>query len=147
MTPMSWLNKMIQYKEKKGDGDHTSVALFTYPCLMAADIILYEPTKVPVGDDQRQHLELARDLVQRINNLTNLNITLPEVIKSDHQRVMSLVNPNRKMSKSEESARSRINLIDDEEMIKEKIKRAKTDSLGAITYDPKRIGNLSIYVI
>lgn len=138
---------MIQFKEKKGDGDHTSVALFTYPCLMAADIILYEPKKVPVGEDQRQHLELARDLVQRINSLTNLDITLPEVVKSDHQRVMSLVNANKKMSKSEQSSRSRINLIDDAEMIREKIKRAKTDSLGTITYDPKRIGILVTYFL
>lgn len=107
---------------------------------MAADIILYQPTKVPVGDDQRQHLELSRNLVERINNLTDINLPLPEVIKSDHERVMSLVNASNKMSKSDASARSRINLIDTPEMITEKIKRAKTDSLGTITYDPKRPG-------
>lgn len=107
---------------------------------MAADIILYQPTKVPVGDDQRQHLELAKDLTQRINNITGLRLKIPDVIKSDHQRVMSLTNGSRKMSKSDKSVRSRISLIDDPDMIREKIRRAKTDSLGTITYDKERKG-------
>ena len=140
MTPMSWVNRMIQYKEKRNNEDSTSVGLLNYPCLMAADIILYQPTKVPVGDDQRQHLELAKDLTQRINNITGLRLKIPDVIKSDHQRVMSLTNGSRKMSKSDKSVRSRISLIDDPDMIREKIRRAKTDSLGTITYDKERKG-------
>ncbi|CAI2372394.1 unnamed protein product [Moneuplotes crassus] len=138
MTPMSWLNSMIQYKEKRKKEDSTSVALLNYPCLMAADIILYQPSMVPVGDDQRQHLELTKLLIQRINALSGLELRVPDVIKSEHQRVMSLKNASNKMSKSDRSIRSRISLIDDPEMIKEKIRRAKTDSLGSITYDPNR---------
>lgn len=107
---------------------------------MAADILLYQATKVPVGEDQRQHLELAHDLIERVNSITGLTLPLPENVKSSHQRVMSLVNAENKMSKSDPAVRSRINLIDDPEVIKEKVKRAKTDSLGTITYDPKRKG-------
>ena len=121
-TPMSWLNKMIQFKEKKKQVDKTSIALFNYPWLMAADIILYQATKVPVGDDQTQHLELTRDLIERLNTHAELQLPIPENIKSEHQRVMSLTNPDKKMSKSDLSVRSRINLIDDPEMIREKIK-------------------------
>ena len=143
-TPMSWLNKMIQYKEKKNDKDNTSIALFNYPWLMAADILLYQATKVPVGEDQTQHLELAHDLIERINNYAGLELPLPENIKSAHQRVMSLVNADNKMSKSDPAFRSRINLIDDAEMIREKVKKAKSDSFGAITYDPKNKNYLSI---
>lgn len=142
MTPMSWVNRMIQYKEKRNKEDSTSVGLLNYPCLMAADIILYQSTKVPVGDDQRQHLELARSLLQRINIQADLDLPIPSVIKSDHQRVMSLTNASNKMSKSDKAVRSRISLIDDPEMIREKIKRAKTDSLGTITYDPERRGKI-----
>ena len=108
---------------------------------MAADILLYQATKVPVGEDQTQHLELAHDLIERINSFSGLELPLPESIASTHQRVMSLANAENKMSKSDPAFRSRINLIDDAEMIKDKIKRAKTDSFGTITYDPKRKGN------
>jgi len=113
---------------------------------MAADIILYEPTKVPVGEDQRQHLELTIDLIHRINTITDLDIKPPKVFKSEHQRVMSLTNASNKMSKSDRSARSRINIIDDPEMIREKIKRAKTDTLGEITFDSQRPGRFLIII-
>lgn len=114
---------------------------------MAADIILYQANKVPVGEDQTQHLELTRDLVQRLNNIGKLTFPLPDKIESGHQRVMSLTNADKKMSKSDTSVRSRINLIDDAEMIREKIKRAKTDSLGQITYDPSRKGKVVLNLI
>ena len=144
ITPMSWLNKMIQYKEKKKDSEHTSVGLFNYPCLMAADIILYQPTKVPVGDDQRQHMELTKDLIERLNDLSGLELIIPDMIKSEHQRVMSLVNAENKMSKSDKSPRSVITIVDDPEMIRNKIQRAKTDSLGKITYTPERKGKFKV---
>lgn len=105
---------------------------------MAADILLYQATKVPVGDDQTQHLELAHDLIERLNNYAGLALPVPSNIKSGHQRVMSLVNADNKMSKSDPAFRSRITLVDDAEMIREKVKRAKSDSFGAITYDPAR---------
>ena len=140
-TPMSWLNRMVQYKEKKKDALNTSAALFNYPCLMAADIMLYQATKVPVGDDQTQHLELAKNLIQRVNKYANVEFPVFEYVESKHQRVMSLTNADNKMSKSDVSTRSRITLIDDATMIREKIKKAKTDSMGTITYDPERKGN------
>jgi tryptophanyl-tRNA synthetase len=121
MTPLSWLNRMVQYKQKKGSSDHTSAALYSYPCLMAADIIAYRATKVPVGDDQRQHIELANDLTKRLNNLGDLDLPVPSVIKSGHQRVMSLRNPSNKMSKSDRSSLSKILMTDTREEIRDKI--------------------------
>jgi tryptophanyl-tRNA synthetase len=136
---MGWLNRMTQFKEKAGkDRENASVGLFAYPALMAADILVYRATHVPVGDDQKQHLELSRDIAQKFNNDFGESIQahsfgeaffpLPEpLIQGPATRVMSLRDGTRKMSKSEPSDQSRINLTDDADTIALKIRRAKTD--------------------
>ena len=142
LTPLSWLNKMIQFKEKRSKQDkHSSLSLFSYPVLMAADILLYQAELVPVGEDQTQHLELSRDIAERFNRLFGDLFPQPENVDfaeslSVCQRVMSLQNAQKKMSKSDTSKLACINMIDDPDMIRAKIRKAKTDSLGAITYDP-----------
>lgn len=146
---LGWLNRMTQFKEKAGkDRENASVGLFAYPSLMAADILLYRGTHVPVGDDQKQHLELARDIAQKFNNdfskrIADLGIGV-EMQVGDHSvngffpltepiiegpatRVMSLRDGSKKMSKSDPSDNSRINLTDDSETIARKIRKAKTD--------------------
>ena len=129
---IGWLNRMTQFKEKAGSNkEKASVGLYTYPVLMAADILMYKATHVPVGDDQKQHLELCRDIAIKFNNDFNAKdfFTMPEpIISEDISRVMSLRNGLQKMSKSEESDLSRINLTDDEDLIIKKIQKAKTDS-------------------
>jgi tryptophanyl-tRNA synthetase len=129
---IGWLNRMTQFKEKAGSNkEKASVGLYTYPVLMAADILMYKATHVPVGDDQKQHLELCRDIAIKFNNDFNVKdfFTMPEpIISEDISRVMSLRNGLQKMSKSEESDLSRINLTDDEDLIIKKIQKAKTDS-------------------
>ncbi len=133
VSRVGWMNRMTQFKEKAGSNkENASVGLYVYPNLMAADILLYKATHVPVGDDQKQHLELARDIAQKFNNdFGNKNFfPVPEpLIQKKISRVMSLRDGKRKMSKSEESDYSRINLSDSEDDIKKKIKKAKTDSL------------------
>ena len=137
---LGWLNRMTQFKEKAGkDRENASVGLYAYPCLMAADILAYRATHVPVGDDQKQHLELARDVAQKFNNdyaeeIARLGFAdggffpLPEpVIQGPATRVMSLRDGTKKMSKSEASDLSRINLTDDANTIARKIQKAKTD--------------------
>jgi len=136
---LGWLNRMTQFKEKAGkDREKASAGLYVYPNLMAADILLYHATHVPVGDDQRQHLELARDIAQKFNNDFAAAIArqgypagffpLPEpLITGPATRVMSLRDGTRKMSKSDESDMTRINLTDDADTIAKKIKKAKTD--------------------
>jgi tryptophanyl-tRNA synthetase len=137
---LGWLNRMTQFKEKAGkDRENASVGLYAYPDLMAADILAYQATHVPVGEDQKQHLELARDIAQKFNNDFREQIVAagysdgiffpqPEpVITGPATRVMSLRDGTRKMSKSEPSDMSRINLMDDTDTIADKIKRAKTD--------------------
>ena len=130
---MGWLNRMTQFKEKAGkDKEKASVGLYSYPVLMAADILLYDSTHVPVGDDQKQHLELCRDIAQKFNNDFNVDdfFKIPEpLIKKEFSRVMSLKDGSKKMSKSELSDQSRINLTDTNEEIINKIKKAKTDPL------------------
>ena len=129
---MGWLNRMTQFKEKAGkDKEKASIGLYSYPVLMAADILLYDATHVPVGDDQKQHLELCRDIAQKFNNDFNIDIfKAPEpLIQKQFSRIMSLKNGLKKMSKSEASDLSRINLTDGEEQIMNKIKKAKTDSM------------------
>ncbi len=130
---MGWLNRMTQFKEKAGkDKEKASVGLYSYPVLMAADILLYDSTHVPVGDDQKQHLELCRDIAQKFNNDFNVDdfLKIPEpLIKKEFSRVMSLKDGSKKMSKSELSDQSRINLTDTNEEIINKIKKAKTDPL------------------
>ena len=130
---MGWLNRMTQFKEKAGkDKEKASVGLYSYPILMAADILLYDSTHVPVGDDQKQHLELCRDIAQRFNSDFNAPnfLKVPEpIIQKYFSRIMSLKDGNKKMSKSDPSDLSRVNLTDDKDVIKNKIKKAKTDSL------------------
>ena len=128
---MGWLNRMTQFKEKAGkDKEKASVGLYIYPVLMAADILLYDATHVPVGDDQKQHLELCRDIAQKFNNDYNVKDLLvpPEpLIQKQFSRIMSLKDGQKKMSKSDDSDLSRINLTDDKDKILNKIKKAKTD--------------------
>jgi tryptophanyl-tRNA synthetase len=128
---MGWLNRMTQFKEKSGkDREGSSVGLFTYPVLQAADILAYKATHVPVGDDQKQHLELARDIAAKFNNDFGVELfPIPEpVIEGPATRVMSLRDGGSKMSKSDPSDASRINLTDDADMIAQKVKRAKSDA-------------------
>jgi tryptophanyl-tRNA synthetase len=128
---MGWLNRMTQFKEKAGKNkENSSVGLFVYPNLMAADILAYRATHVPVGEDQKQHLELARDIAQKFNLDFGAPdfFPLPEpVIVGPGTRVMSLRDGTRKMSKSDESDYSRINLTDDAETIAQKVRKARTD--------------------
>jgi len=130
---MGWLNRMTQFKEKAGkDKEKASIGLYSYPVLMAADILLYDSTHVPVGDDQKQHLELCRDIAQKFNKdykIENFFIIPEPLIKKEFSRIMSLKDGLKKMSKSEVSDLSRINLTDDKDQIINKIKKAKTDTL------------------
>lgn len=130
---MGWLNRMTQWKDKAGKNrEGQSVALFTYPVLQAADVLLYQTTHVPVGEDQKQHLELARDIAQKFNNDFASEdapvFTLPDpIIPAEAARIMSLRDGSAKMSKSDPSDMSRINLSDDADIMAQKIKKAKTD--------------------
>ena len=130
---MGWLNRMTQFKEKAGkDKEKASIGLYSYPILMASDILLYDATHVPVGDDQKQHLELCRDIAQKFNNDFNLEnfLQVPQpLIQKEFSRIMSLKDGSKKMSKSEISDLSRINLTDDKDQIINKIKKAKTDPM------------------
>ena len=130
---MGWLNRMTQFKEKAGkDKEKASIGLYSYPVLMAADILLYDATHVPVGDDQKQHLELCRDIAQKFNNdfkVDNFFISPEPLIQKEFSRIMSLKDGAKKMSKSDLSDLSRINLTDEKDQIINKIKKAKTDAL------------------
>ena len=130
---MGWLNRMTQFKEKAGkDKEKVSVGLYVYPVLMASDILLYDTTHVPVGEDQKQHLELTRDIAQKFNQDFNSPsfFKLPEpMIQKNFSRIMSLKDGVKKMSKSDPSEMSRINLNDSKDTIVNKIKKAKTDTL------------------
>jgi len=137
-TPMGWLNRMTQFKDKAGKNkEKAPLGLYAYPVLMAADILLYGTNLVPVGDDQKQHLELARDIATSFNHHYNNDIfTVPEpLIQGAAARVMSLKNGTNKMSKSDPSEYSRINLTDSDDEIITKLKKAKTDAIEGITYD------------
>ena len=129
---MGWLNRMTQFKEKAGkDKEKASVGLYIYPILMAADILLYDSTHVPVGEDQKQHLELSRDIAQKFNlefNEPNFFVAPEPLIQKNFARIMSLKDGNKKMSKSDPSDLSRINLNDSKDEIINKIKKAKTDT-------------------
>ena len=131
---IGWLNRMTQFKEKAGkDKEKASVGLYSYPVLMAADILLYDASHVPVGEDQKQHLEICRDIAQKFNNDFKVEnfFHIPEpLIQKEFSRIMSLKDGTKKMSKSELSDLSRINLTDDKDTIINKIKKAKTDSLS-----------------
>ena len=130
---MGWLNRMTQFKEKAGkDKEKASIGLYSYPVLMAADILLYDSTHVPVGEDQKQHLELCRDIAQKFNNdfkVDNFFIAPEPLIQKEFSRIMSLKDGLKKMSKSDLSDLSRINLTDEKDEIINKIKKAKTDPM------------------
>ncbi len=154
-TELSWLlectvslgelRRMTQFKDKsarseggEGGGDHVSAGLFTYPALMAADILIYDADRVPVGDDQRQHLELTRDVAQRFNSRYGDTFVIPEAaIPTVGARVMDLQNPTSKMSKSAESPQGSVGIFDDPAGIARKFARAVTDSESEVRYDPE----------
>lgn len=140
VTPLGWLNRMTQFKEKAGKHrENAPVGLYAYPVLQAADILAYKATLVPVGEDQKQHLELSRDIAGAFNRKFGTDyFPLPEpMIAGEATRVMSLRDGTRKMSKSDASDMSRINLTDDAATIARKIQRAKSDSILGIWYDPE----------
>ncbi|MEK6734598.1 MAG: tryptophan--tRNA ligase [Pseudomonadota bacterium] len=146
MTPMGWLERMTQFKDKAGeDKERASLGLFSYPVLQSADVLLYKADFVPVGEDQRQHLELARDIAASFNRHTKTNyFKLPEaMILKEASRIMSLRDGTSKMSKSDPSDYSRINLIDSPDVIVQKIKKAKTDSIAEIFFDKENRPEIS----
>ena len=147
-TELSWmlectaafgeLRRMTQFKDKSDNAEFVSAGLFTYPALMAADILLYDTDRVPVGDDQRQHLELARDLAIRFNSRYGDTFVVPEAaIAKVGARVMDLQHPTRKMSKSEESPQGTILVLEDLDAVAKKIKRAVTDTETEVRFDPE----------
>jgi tryptophanyl-tRNA synthetase len=154
---MGWLNRMTQWKDKAGKNrEGQSVALFTYPVLQAADVLLYQATHVPVGEDQKQHLELARDIAQKFNNDFCAEdapvFTLPEpIVPPEAARIMSLRDGSAKMSKSDPSDMSRINLTDDADTIMQKVRKAKTDpeplpsEADGLARRPEALNLVSIY--
>ncbi len=162
ITPLNWLERMIQFKEKAlKQGENVNVGLLDYPVLMAADILLYQADFVPVGEDQKQHLELTRDIAVRINdqfgNKTHPGVKLPlfkipqPLIRQEGARVMSLTDGNSKMSKSDPSELSRIHLLDDADTIAKKIKKCKTDPERGLEFDnpdrPECHNLLSLYMV
>ncbi|MBD0268924.1 MAG: tryptophan--tRNA ligase [Cyanobacteria bacterium Co-bin8] len=157
ITPLNWLERMIQFKEKAiKQGENVSIGLLDYPVLQAADILLYEPDRVPVGEDQKQHLELTRDIAARLNHQFGTEkapiLKIPEpLIREVGARVMSLTDGTKKMSKSDPSDQSRIDLTDAPEAIIRKFKRAKTDPLRGLEFDnperPECHNLLSLYAL
>jgi tryptophanyl-tRNA synthetase len=146
------LERMTQFKDKSAGKEGVSAALLTYPPLMAADILLYSTDVVPVGEDQRQHLELTRDLAERFNKKHNDIFKIPEIsLPTEGARIMSLQEPNKKMSKSDPNKKATIALLDDPKQIEKNIKSAVTDSEGIVRYDKENkagVSNLmSIYSI
>lgn len=145
LTPLGWLYRMTQYKDKsaKQEQDSVSNGLLSYPVLMAADILLYQTEVVPVGDDQRQHLEFARDLAQRFNHMFGETFTVPETMTPPAgARIMGLDTPNAKMSKSESSQYHAVSILDTPDTIRKKLSRAVTDSGREIKFssDPEKTG-------
>lgn len=152
ITYMGQLNRMTQFKEKsRKSEENLNSGLFTYPVLMASDILLYQTDLVPVGEDQKQHLELARDLAIRFNNKYSDTFKVPEpLIKEFGARIMSLQNPESKMGKSDADENGYILLLDNKDTIRRKIKRAVTDSIGVVAYNDEQLGMknlLNIYSI
>lgn len=152
VTPIGWLNRMTQFKDKAGKNkEKSSTGLYTYPILQSADILLYNPDFVPVGEDQKQHVELTRDIAGAINRKFGKEILkMPEpLIPKDVPRIKSLKDGTKKMAKSDPSEASRINLKDDRDIILSKLKKAKTDSIAQISYDiderPELANLLTIY--
>lgn len=157
MTPLTWLDDMVQFKEKAiRQGENVGAGLLMYPVLMAADILLYDADRVPVGEDQKQHLELTRDIAARINYQFGSEkkpvLKIPEpLIRKEGARVMSLTDGTRKMSKSDPSDLSRINLLDSPDEIKKKIKKCKTDPMRGLEFDnpdrPECTNLLTLYML
>ncbi len=147
--PMGWMQRMTQFKEKSKElKEQVSVGLFDYPALMSADILLYDTEVVPVGEDQKQHVELSRDLAQRFNSIYGPTFRLPKaVIPEVGARIMGLDDPTKKMSKSEDNPGHAINLLDSPDEIRAKIKRATTDSRREIRFDENRPGIYNLLVI
>ncbi|WP_298814793.1 tryptophan--tRNA ligase [Chloroflexus sp.] len=143
VTPLGWLERMTQYKTKAQKQESVMTGLLTYPVLMAADILLYDADEVPVGEDQKQHIELTRDLAQRFNHLFGETFVIPKpVIRESGARIMGLNDPSVKMSKSETTRGHAIRIVDDPDEIRWAIKRAVTDSYNEIRFsdDPARAG-------
>jgi tryptophanyl-tRNA synthetase len=157
ITPLNWLQRMIQFKEKAiKQGEDVSIGLLDYPVLQAADILLYQPDFVPVGEDQKQHLELTRDIAARFNFQFGSSkaplFKIPDpLIRAEGARVMSLTDGTKKMSKSDPSEQSRINLLDSPDEIRNKIKRCKTDPLRGLAFDdptrPECQNLLTLYLL
>ncbi|MEB3293505.1 MAG: tryptophan--tRNA ligase [Synechococcales bacterium] len=156
ITPLNWLERMIQFKEKAmKQGEDVSVGLLDYPVLMAADILLYEADQVPVGEDQKQHLELTRDIANRFNHLFGKDQPILKspnpLIRKEGARVMSLADGTKKMSKSDPSDLSRLNLLDSPETIAQKIKKCKTDPVRGLEFDnpdrPECHNLLTLYLL
>jgi len=149
LTYMGELNRMTQFKDKSNKNEQNiNAALFTYPVLMAADILLYQANLVPVGQDQKQHLELTRDIATRFNNQYSDTFVIPEPYIPDFgARIMSLQNPENKMSKSDNNLNNIISLLDDPSVIRKKIKRAVTDSGSDIIFDEKKLGLANLLTI
>lgn len=152
MTPLGWLKRMTQFKDKSGKNvENIGLGLLAYPTLMAADILLYHATQVPVGDDQAQHIELARDIAGAFNRKYNVEyFKEPQaVIPKESARIMSLRDGRKKMSKSDPSDMTRINMTDSPDLIAQKIKKATTDAILGISYDeesrPEVSNLLNIY--
>ena len=144
-TYMGELNRMTQFKDKLAKGEkNLSGGLYTYPALMAADILLYSPDYVPVGEDQKQHVELTRDVAERMNNRYGQLFTVPEpLVAKVGARIMSLSDPTKKMSKSDETNKGCIYLLDDLKVARKKVMSAVTDSLGKVHYDPENQPGIS----
>ena len=146
ITPIGWLNRMTQFKDKAGKNkEKAGLGLYAYPVLMAADILLFHADKVPVGDDQTQHLELTRDIAAGFNHKYNTDyFTLPEtIVNKKALRIMSLRDGKKKMSKSNPSEMSRINITDSNDLIIQKIKKAKTDAVEGISFDQENRPEIS----
>ncbi|BEG56370.1 Tryptophanyl-tRNA synthetase TrpS [Helicobacter sp. NHP21005] len=145
VASMGELNRMTQFKDKSAKQEQVSAGLFAYPVLMAADILLYQTNAVPVGEDQKQHLELARNLAQRFNRDFGACFVVPEpLIAPSGARVMGLDDPTIKMSKSHKAPLHALFLLDTPDLIAKKIKKATTDSLGVVAFDPARPGLLNL---
>jgi tryptophanyl-tRNA synthetase len=147
--PMGWMERMTQFKEKSAkQKERVSTGLFDYPALMASDILLYKTDVVPVGEDQKQHVELARDAAQRFNNIYGETFVLPEpLIAQVGARIMGLDDPTKKMSKSETAPSHAINLLDTPDVIRKKIMRATTDSQTTVVFDTTRPGIYNLLTI
>ena len=148
-TYMGELNRMTQYKDKaKKSGESIGAGLFNYPILMAADVLLYQTDLVPVGKDQVQHLELARDIAERFNRLYSPTFVIPEpYVAKTGEKIMDLQDPSKKMAKSEENPNGSIQIMDPPEVIRRKISRAVTDSLGIVKYSDDQPGVKNLMVI